>query len=167
MAPAVHARIPGGIRLRLRVQPKSRLAGPQGYVAEPDGGMALKFGVNAAPEDGKVNAAIVALLARLGKHIRRPFWAFSNVVAPAVIRDNRLHADTTGGTSMGCVLAHVARTRPKAAIVVTDGYVEPIARAQVEAAAATRLHVVLTRDGSATQLQRAGLPYTQLLKVPS
>lgn len=64
MAPAVHARIPGGIRLRLRVQPKSRRAGPQGYVAEPDGGMALKFGVNAAPEDGKANAAIVALLAR-------------------------------------------------------------------------------------------------------
>ena len=35
---------------------------------------------------------------------------------------------------MSCVLEHVARTRPKAAVVVTDGYIEPIARAQVAAA---------------------------------
>lgn len=66
-APIVYDLIPGGIRLRLRVQPKSRREGPQGYVADPDGKVALKFGVNAAPEDGKANAAIIALLAkRLG-----------------------------------------------------------------------------------------------------
>ena len=65
--PVVHAVIPGGIRLRLRVQPKARREGPQGFVAEADGGFALKFGVNAAPEDGAANAAIIALLAkRLG-----------------------------------------------------------------------------------------------------
>ena len=119
---------------------------------------------------GSMNAEmplIVALLGRLAPYIRRPFLAFSNVVAPACIKEGRLIADTTGGTSMGCVLAHVARTRPKAAIVVTDGYIEPVARAQVVATAGTRLHVVLTRDGSATELQRAGLPYTQLSQVPS
>lgn len=55
---------PGGIRLRLRVQPKSRREGPQGFAAEPDGEWALKFGINAAPEDGKANAAILALLAK-------------------------------------------------------------------------------------------------------
>ena len=110
---------------------------------------------------------IVALLGRLTPYIRRPFWAFSNVVAPARIKQGRLVADTTGGTSMGCVLDHVARTKPKAAIVVTDGYIEPIARAQVAATAGTRLHVILTRDGSATLLQRAGLPYTQLSRLPS
>jgi uncharacterized protein YggU (UPF0235/DUF167 family) len=55
---------PEGIRLRLRVQPRARREGPQGFVAEPDGGVALKFGVNAAPEDGKANAAIIALLAK-------------------------------------------------------------------------------------------------------
>jgi hypothetical protein len=119
---------------------------------------------------GSMNAEmplIVALLGRLTPYIRRPFWAFSNVVAPARIEQGRLIADTTGGTSMGCVLAHVARTKPKAAIVVTDGYIESIARAQVAATAGTRLHVVLTRDGSATELRHSGLPYTQLSRLPS
>lgn len=119
---------------------------------------------------GSMNAEmplIVALLGRLTPYIRRPFWAFSNVVAPACIKQGRLIADTTGGTSMGCVLAHVARTRPKAAIVVTDGYIESIARAQVAATAGTRLHVILTRDGSATEFRHAGLPYTQLSRLPS
>jgi Zn-dependent protease with chaperone function len=119
---------------------------------------------------GSMNAEmplIVALLGRLASYIRRPFWAFSNVVAPARIEQGRLIAATTGGTSMGCVLEHVARTRPRAAIVVTDGYIEPLTPAQVAAAAGTRLHVIVTRDGNAALLRRAGLPYTQLSRLPS
>jgi hypothetical protein len=111
---------------------------------------------------------IVALLGRLVAWIRRPFWAFSNIVAPARIEAGRLVAGTTGGTSMGCVLEHVARTRPRAAVVVTDGYIEPLTRAQVsEATARTRLHVVVTRDGDPGLLARARLPYTQLSRLPS
>ena len=110
---------------------------------------------------------IIALLGRLAPYIRRPFWAFSNVVAPARIEQGRLVAETTGGTSLSCVLAHVARTKPRAAIVVTDGYIEALAPAQVAAISGTRLHVIVTRDGSATLLQRAGLPYTQLSRLPS
>ena len=111
---------------------------------------------------------IVALLGRLSSHIRRPFWAFSNLVAPARIEQGRLVADTTGGTSMGCVLEHVTRTRPSAAVVVTDGYIEELTPREVRAAlAATRLHVIVTREGNPESLKRAGLPYTQLSKVPS
>ena len=62
--PVVHEVTANGIRLRLKVQPKSRRAGPQGFVAEPDGAWALKFGVQAAPEDGRANAAVIALLAK-------------------------------------------------------------------------------------------------------
>ncbi len=119
---------------------------------------------------GSMNAEmplIVALLGRLTPYIRRPFWAFSNVVAPARIEQGRLIADTTGGTSLGCVLDHVARTRPRAAIIVTDGYVEHIKAAQMAAAGGTRLHAIVTRDGNAALLQRAGLPYTQLSRLPS
>jgi hypothetical protein len=110
---------------------------------------------------------IVALLARLGSHIRRPFWAFSDVVAPAVIRDNRLHADTTGGTSLRCVLLHLAQTRPRAAVIVTDGYTEAIDRTLVEALAGMRLHAIVKRDGTTLQLARAGIPYTQLGRLPA
>ena len=119
---------------------------------------------------GSMNAEmplIVALLGRLTPYIRRPFWAFSNVVAPARIEQGRLIADTTGGTSMRCVLDHVARTKPRAAIVVTDGYIEAVSPTQVAATAGTRLHVIITRDGSDTLLRRAGLPYTQLSRLPS
>jgi hypothetical protein len=119
---------------------------------------------------GSMNAEmplIVALLGRLAPYIRRPFWAFSHIVAPARIERGRLVADTTGGTSMACVLAHVAKTRPRAAIVVTDGYIEAISQTQVATTAGTRLHVIVTRDGNPALLQRAGLSYTQLSRLPS
>lgn len=110
---------------------------------------------------------IVGLLAQLGRHIRRPFWAFSDVVAPAVIENGVLKARTTGGTSMACVIEHVLATRPEAAVVVTDGYIEALDPRWVAKIAGTRLHVIVTRDGNPAQIHRAGLPYTQLEKVPT
>lgn len=120
---------------------------------------------------GSMNAEmplVIALLGRLSKWIRRPFWAFSDVVAPAVIENGRLKAKTTGGTSMHCVLQHISQTRPSAAIVVTDGYIEPLNRSFVRSAlTSTRLTALVTRDGNPAQLKRSGIPYTQLDKVPA
>lgn len=110
---------------------------------------------------------IIGLLNRLGRHIRRPFWTFSNEVAPAEIVKGNLKTATTGGTSMSCVLEHVAKTRPDAAIVVTDGYIEALDRKLVALASRTRLHVLVTRDGDPKLIAKAGLPYTQLEGVPS
>jgi hypothetical protein len=110
---------------------------------------------------------IIALLGRLSRCIRRPFWAFSDCVAPAVIKNGQLVASTTGGTSMACVLEHLARTRPATAIVITDGYIERLCPLLVKNAAGVRLHALVTRDGSPAELRRAGIPYTQLEKVPS
>lgn len=119
---------------------------------------------------GSMNAEmplIIALLARLSRHIRRPFWAFSDVVAPARIIGGRLEAATTGGTTMACVLEHLAKTRPPAAVVVTDGYIEKLAPHEVALARRTRLHAIITRDGSPALLHAAGIPCTQLGRLPT
>ena len=119
---------------------------------------------------GSMNAEmplLIGLLNRLRSHIRMPFWAFSTVVAPARISKGVLKADTTGGTSLACVLEHIKATRPEAAVIITDGYIESVPKALVRATGGTRLHTLLTRDGSGTELSRAGLSYTQLPKVPS
>lgn len=54
--------VDGGVRLRLKVRPQARRAGIEGVVADRDG-EALAVSVTAAPEDGKANAAVIALLA--------------------------------------------------------------------------------------------------------
>lgn len=118
---------------------------------------------------GSMNAEmplIVALLGQLSAWIRRPFWAFSTEVVPAVIERGALRAGTSGGTSLECVLEHLAQTRPACAVIVTDGYVEAIAKRRVKALGHTRLHAIVTRDGHPALLEAAGIPYSQLGRLP-
>jgi hypothetical protein len=120
---------------------------------------------------GSMNAGmplVVALLGRVSSYIRRPFWAFSTVVVPAVIERGVLKTDTSGGTSLTCVLEHVAKTRPACAVIVTDGYVEAIPQRLFAAVSThTRLHALVTRDGNPAALREAGFAYSQLGKLPS
>ena len=54
-----------GLRVRVvRVTPKARMARIEGFTRDVQGRMQLEIAVTAAPEDGKANAAVVALLAR-------------------------------------------------------------------------------------------------------
>ncbi|WP_374377248.1 DUF167 family protein [Dongia sp.] len=85
-----HEATADGIRLRLRVTPKSRREGPQGFAELPEGGWALKVGINAAPEDGKANAAVVALLA---KHLP---VAKAAITVAAGAKDRRKLVDIRG-----------------------------------------------------------------------
>ena len=57
--PAFLRRTSGGVTIRLRVQPKARRT-----ALEPTPEGALKAAVTEAPEDGKANAAVAALLAK-------------------------------------------------------------------------------------------------------
>jgi hypothetical protein len=119
---------------------------------------------------GSMNAEmplVVALLGRLSQWVRRPFWAFSTEVVPAVIERGVLKAGTSGGTSLECVLAHVEKTRPACAVIVTDGFVETIPKKRIAALArTTRLHAIVTRDGNPSLLKAAGIPYSQLGRLP-
>lgn len=48
----------------VRLTPKAKANRIAGLAEQPDGGMTLKVNVTAAPERGKANAALLALLAR-------------------------------------------------------------------------------------------------------
>ncbi len=119
---------------------------------------------------GSMNAemqALVTLLTRMRRFIRMPFWAFSDEVKPAIIQKGVLKTQTSGGTSMNSVLKHVADTGPGKALVITDGYIEQCDINLLRRISGQMIHVLLSRDGSPAQIQRAGIPYTQLEKYPS
>ena len=67
-------------------------------------------------------------------------------MSTTLIKDDKLVASTTGGTSMACVLEHVAETRPASAVVVTDGYIERLHPSLVKKAAGVRLYVPRFRE---------------------
>ena len=109
---------------------------------------------------------LIHLLNKLRAYILSPFWAFSTEVAPAVIHNGQLVTRTTGGTSLACVLDHIVLTKPATAVIITDGYIEPITPQQVLQTRPTRLAAIISRDGSPNMLQQANIPYTKLERIP-
>ena len=119
---------------------------------------------------GSMNAEmglLIALLGRLSRWIRRPFWAFSDELAPAVIENGQLKTSTSGGTSLACVITHLQKTRPSAAVIITDGYIERLPADTAATLAPTRVHALVSRDGNPGLLTQAGIPTTQLPRIPT
>jgi hypothetical protein len=110
--------------------------------------------------------ALVHLLTRLSAHIQKPFWAFSDEVAPAVIRRGILETSTSGGTSMNAVLKHFAGSDREKAVVITDGYIEDCDETLLARVKQKSLFAIVSRDGSAAQLEAADIPYFQLEPFP-
>lgn len=110
--------------------------------------------------------ALVHLLSRLSAYIQKPLWAFSDEVAPAVIRNSILETQTSGGTSMNAVLEHFADSDVDRAVVITDGYIEVCDPVLLSRMKKRRLFAVISRDGSPAEVLRAGIPYYQLEKYP-
>lgn len=59
--------VPGGVRLALRLTPKASRDQIGEIAPEADGGAVLKVSVTTVPEDGKANAALIALLSKKWK----------------------------------------------------------------------------------------------------
>ncbi|HIJ39271.1 MAG TPA: DUF167 domain-containing protein [Rhodospirillaceae bacterium] len=57
----------GDTRLSVRLTPRASRNRIEGLVSEADGSSSLKVSVTAIPEDGKANAALIALLAKSWK----------------------------------------------------------------------------------------------------
>lgn len=78
---------PDGVRVAVRLTPKASRNAVQGVAPEADGGAVLKASVTAVPENGKANAALIALLA---KAWRLPKGSFT-IVAGATDRRKTIH----------------------------------------------------------------------------
>jgi hypothetical protein len=52
-------------------------------------------------------------------------------------------------------------------VVVTDGHIEHLEPHEIALARGTRLHAVVTRHGNPSLLREAGIPYTQLSRIPA
>jgi uncharacterized protein (TIGR00251 family) len=84
--------VPNGVTLHLRVTPNAGRDAIEGVLARDDGSFVRAVRVKAVPEDGKANAAVIALLA---KALRLPKSAIA-VTAGHTARQKTLSIDGDG-----------------------------------------------------------------------
>ncbi len=111
MAGSPFAVVPEGLRVFVRLQPRARREGLEGIVTEADGRVALKIAVNAPPEDGKANAALVGLMGRMGRLPKRDIA----IVGGATDRRKTLLLRGDAALLQAAIAAHLpaaAKTKP-------------------------------------------------------
>jgi hypothetical protein len=93
---------------------------------------------------------LYAALAALRDHIEPKVALFSTTVVTVLLADVvRGRKDTTGGTSIDCVVADLLSARPRKALLMTDGHVGEIDRrdrTRLESAG-VEVRVLLTPGG--------------------
>lgn len=102
--PSPFAAAPGGVRISVRLQPRARREAIEGVVTDADGRVFLKVAVTAPPEDGKANAALVALL---GKTWKLPKSAFE-IVGGATDRRKTLLLRGDSASLLAALGAHLS-----------------------------------------------------------
>jgi uncharacterized protein (TIGR00251 family) len=100
-APSPFAAAPGGVRVRVKLVPKASRNALGGVAVDADGRACVKASVTAAPEAGKANTALIALLA---KTWRLPTSAISVVAGAASRRKTLLIAGDPAA-----LIPHLAR----------------------------------------------------------
>lgn len=132
-----------------------------GYTPQPIGTVQIYLDVSGSMES--TLQALVHLLHGLRRHIRMPFWAFSTEVFPAKIRNGRLETTSTGGTELECVIAHLKQTRPRKALIITDGFVEDPRKSQKSAHSRySQIEALVPPGGTSDVLRKWGIPVTVL-----
>lgn len=109
---------------------------------------------------------IILLLRRYRDRIRKPLWVFSNAVSPAVFEKNGLRYDSTGGTSIECVLDHIRKTKSKKNLIVTDGYTESITPDMLNGVAIGGLYAIISANGNPEKLEEHHINCIQLEELP-
>jgi uncharacterized protein (TIGR00251 family) len=93
-----------GVRVRVRLTPRASASRLVGLVAAPDGSVALKIMVTSAAEDGKANAALIALLARAWRVAKSDV----SIVAGASDRRKTVHVAGTASRLLPVLEASLA-----------------------------------------------------------
>ncbi|RMF83626.1 MAG: hypothetical protein D6739_06980 [Nitrospirae bacterium] len=82
---------------------------------------------------------------------------FSTVVADLPLEGlRRGRVETTGGTRLGCVLDHIRRQGIRRALILTDGWVEPLGEADLRGLEGTRIAALVTQRGPTDFARRIG-----------
>lgn len=112
---------------------------------------------------------LTGLLWQLRDWIRTPLHAFSDGVEPARIENGRLVSRTSGGTRFNEVLEHIAKHQPGKALVITDGYIEPINQGLLKRCRSARqtIEILVSADGSTGIFDQNRIPATRLPNIPS
>ena len=131
-----------------------------GAVRKPVGSVQIYLDVSGSMDTEL--RALVKLLTELISHIKMPFWAFSTEVEPATIRRGQLQTRSTGGTSLNCVIKHIAATRPQKALIITDGFVEKVDPVLLGLIADQQIEALVPASGTPSVLEGNGIRVTQL-----
>lgn len=105
---------------------------------------------------------MASLLALFPTRIRRPLWAFSNIVTEASIEDGRLISASTHGTGIDCVFDHIRQQGGRRCLIVTDGHVEDIRKDMLRDIDTRSLRILVTPRGSTRKFEAMRIPFHQL-----
>lgn len=110
--------------------------------------------------------ALISLFHHFRDELRRPFYVFSDDVAPARFVGGTLEYVTSGGTSIGPVFEHIRANRIQRALIVTDGFVERITPEMMSGLRADQIQVLLSSFGLGGVFKKAGIQTHTLPKLP-
>jgi hypothetical protein len=111
--------------------------------------------------------SVIAALLPFVNQLRKPFWAFSDHVQPALIENGRLSTETSGGTQIVPVIEHFLQSQATCAVIITDGITETIPIKLSNRIPKGSIAGIIMPGCHATPLIEAGIPCITLNKAGS